>query len=154
MYRKVIIIMGILLGVCCLFSCSKRTINHYDILIKGGRIVNGTGNPWFYADVGIRGDVIAAIGCLDADKADTVIHAEGLVVSPGFIDLHTHCDEGLGEPGSNVNLNYLIQGTTTVVTGNYCSKDIKLILLFLTRKQFVITPLMTMRCNMLPGWNM
>ena len=118
MYRKVIIIMGIFLGVCCLFSCSKRTINHYDILIKGGQIVNGTGNPWFYADVGIRGDVIVAIGSLDADKADTVINAEGLVVSPGFIDLHTHCDEDLGKPGYNVNLNYLIQGTTTVVTGN------------------------------------
>jgi N-acyl-D-aspartate/D-glutamate deacylase len=89
-----------------------------DLLIKSGRIVNGTGDPWFLGDVGVRGDTIVEIGDLSGRAAAMVIDAKGLVVSPGFIDVHTHCDEGLGLPGPNANLNYLIQGTTTVVTGN------------------------------------
>jgi N-acyl-D-aspartate/D-glutamate deacylase len=90
----------------------------FDLLITGGRIVDGTGNPWFYGDVGIVGDRIEAVGDLTGKTAKQTIDAEGLVVSPGFIDLHTHCDRGLSQPESKANLNYLIQGTTTVVTGN------------------------------------
>jgi N-acyl-D-aspartate/D-glutamate deacylase len=81
-------------------------------------IVDGTGDPAFSGDIGIIGDTIVDIGDLSGKKAEKSINAGGLVVSPGFIDMHTHCDSGLGQTDSNINLNYLIQGTTTVVTGN------------------------------------
>ncbi len=107
-----------LIGTLFFTSSCNRTDVDYNILIKRGRIVDGTGNPWFYGDIGIIGDTIAGIGDLSGKTAAKTIDAQGLVVSPGFIDIHTHCDEGLGKVDSNANLNYLIQGTTTVVTGN------------------------------------
>ena len=64
----------------------------YDVLIRGGRIVDGTGNPWFNGDVGIREGRVAAIGKLARAPAKRTIDAAGLVVAPGFIDLHTHSD--------------------------------------------------------------
>jgi N-acyl-D-amino-acid deacylase len=98
-------------------SCNQVKVG-YDILVTNGRIVDGTGNPWFYGDIGITGDTIAGIGDLSGKTAAKTIDAQGLVVSPGFIDIHTHCEYGLGKPESKANLNYLIQGTTTVITGN------------------------------------
>ena len=91
--------------------------DRFDVLIRNAKIVNGTGNPWFSADVGIQGDTIVAIGRLDHRPADRVINAEGLVVSPGFIDVHTHVDEAFGKPASSAILHYLIQGVTTVRPG-------------------------------------
>ncbi len=64
----------------------------YDVLIRGGRIVDGTGNPWYIADVAIRDGRIAAIGKLGNAPAKRTIDATGMVVAPGFIDLHTHSD--------------------------------------------------------------
>jgi N-acyl-D-amino-acid deacylase len=64
----------------------------YDLLISGGRIMDGTGNPWFRGDVAIDKGRIAAVGHLSSAKAMRVIDARGLVVAPGFIDLHTHSD--------------------------------------------------------------
>jgi len=98
-------------------SC-ERTAVSYDVLITNGRIVDGTGDPGFYGDLGIKGDTIVAVGDLSGKTATKTIDAQGLVVAPGFIDLHTHCDEGLDKPESKANMNYLIQGTTTVITGN------------------------------------
>jgi N-acyl-D-amino-acid deacylase len=107
----------ILLAIAFTFSCDQATAS-YDILITNGVIVDGTGNPGFTGDIGIVGDTIVDIGDLSWKKAAKTIDAGGLAVSPGFIDMHTHCDSGLGQIDSNINLNYLIQGTTTVVTGN------------------------------------
>jgi len=70
----------------------------YDVVIRGGRIVDGTGNPWFAGDVAIKGGRIAAVGSaggLANATAARVIDATGLVVAPGFIDLHTHSDTSL-----------------------------------------------------------
>ncbi|HUB33906.1 MAG TPA: D-aminoacylase [Bryobacteraceae bacterium] len=64
----------------------------YDIVIRGARIVDGTGNPWFNGEIAIRGDRIAAVGRLGSVTAKRVIDARGLVAAPGFIDLHTHSD--------------------------------------------------------------
>lgn len=64
--------------------------NALDLIIENGRIVDGTGNPWFWADVGIRDKRIAAIGDLEDMSARRRIDAEGKVVSPGFIDMHSH----------------------------------------------------------------
>ncbi len=112
--------IGILCLILCLtgFAFSIFDQNDYDIVIKGAKIVDGTGNPWFYGDVGIKGDTIAAIGDLSKKKAGKTINAKGMIVAPGFIDMHNHADYTLGATSSNVNLNYLTQGVTTVVTGN------------------------------------
>ena len=72
----------------------------FDLILRGGRIVDGTGNPWFVGDVGIRGDRIAAVGQLTAAKARREIDARGLVVAPGFIDMHTHSDQPLIDDGN------------------------------------------------------
>ncbi len=98
-------------------SCNQTAVG-YDILILNGRIIDGTGDSSFHGDIAIAGDTIVAMGDLSGKTAAKIIDAEGLAVAPGFIDMHTHCDGGLGQVDSNVNLNYLIQGTTTVVTGN------------------------------------
>lgn len=88
----------------------------YDLIIKNGQVINGTGSPWYKADIGIKGDKIVAIGRLDESQAKRVIDATGLVVTPGFIDVHTHCDRGITRiPTAD---NYIMQGVTTVIGGN------------------------------------
>jgi len=99
-------------------SGSAGSKEAFDILITGAKIVDGTGNPWFYGDIGIKGDTIAEIGNLRGRPAKTTLDAGGLIVAPGFIDMHTHCDFTIASPEAKANLNYLAQGVTTVVTGN------------------------------------
>src|SRR3954454_22746204 len=72
----------------------------FDLIIRGGHIVDGTGNPWFAADVGIRGDRITAVDRLAGATASREIDARGLVVAPGFIDMHTHSDQPLLDDGN------------------------------------------------------
>src|SRR5690242_10497878 len=67
----------------------------FDVLIRNGRVMDGSGNPWLRADVGITGDRIAAVGRLTDAAAATVIDARDRVVSPGFIDVHSHAADGL-----------------------------------------------------------
>lgn len=64
----------------------------FDLIIRGGRIIDGSASPWYYGDVGIRGERITAIGKLDQANARRVIEVNGRVVCPGFIDMHTHSD--------------------------------------------------------------
>ena len=122
MKRLISIVFCFLMAIFLLSSCRGTAPDEgdFDILITNGKIVDGTGNLMFSSDVGIKGDTIAEIGNLEGKKAAKIIDAKGLVVSPGFIDMHTHSEDGLSNPESKANLNYLIQGTTTVVTGN-CS---------------------------------
>jgi N-acyl-D-amino-acid deacylase len=87
----------------------------YDLVIRGGRIVDGTGNPWFVGDVAIRGDRIVAIGRISAATAKRTIDAKGLVVAPGFIDMHSHSDYLLLEDGDAQSK--VRQGVTTEVFG-------------------------------------
>ncbi|MBO0361146.1 D-aminoacylase [Hymenobacter sp. BT186] len=88
-----------------------------DLLIRNGRVLDGTGNAWFYADVAVRAGKILAVGRLPKDyPADTVLDARGLVVAPGFIDVHTHIeDDEVKQPTAD---NFLYDGVTTVITGN------------------------------------
>ncbi|MGG4032522.1 D-aminoacylase [Paenibacillus cisolokensis] len=86
-----------------------------DLLIKNGRVVDGTGNPWYFGDVGIKDGLIAATGRLDQESRE-VIDAEGKVIAPGFIDGHCHSDLLiLDQPFSEVKMQ---QGVTTEVVGN------------------------------------
>jgi N-acyl-D-amino-acid deacylase len=110
-------IFFIILAISSTLSCDRKAVD-YDILITDGAIFDGNGNPSFVGDIGIVGDTIFDVGDLSGKTAVETVDANGLAVSPGFIDMHTHCDSGLGQIDSNINLNYLIQGTTTVVTGN------------------------------------
>ena len=88
----------------------------YDLVIRGGRIVDGTGNPWFIGDLALRGDRIAAVGRVDpAIPSRRTIEARGLVVAPGFIDMHSHSDIPLFEDGAA--RSKVRQGVTTEVLG-------------------------------------
>ena len=90
--------------------------NHYDLLIRGGTVIDGSKAPRFDADLGIRGGRIAAIGDLAGASADETLDAAGRIVAPGFIDSHTHDDQALlGQPAMAFKVS---QGVTTVIAGN------------------------------------
>src|SRR5271157_3322784 len=89
--------------------------NPYDIVIRNGRIIDGTGSPWYAGDVGIRAGKIAAVGHLEGEPARRSIDARGMVVAPGFIDM-------LGQSETSILVNphlpsKIYQGITTEITG-------------------------------------
>jgi N-acyl-D-amino-acid deacylase len=87
----------------------------FDLVLAGGRVVDGTGNPWYRADVGIRGDRIAAVGALGGAEAGRRLDVAGLVVAPGFIDTHVHGDLALlADPAHEAAVR---QGVTTYLLG-------------------------------------
>ena len=87
----------------------------YDLLLRNGRIVDGTGTPWFRGDIAIRGDTIAAIAAKIDAPAARVIDVGGNVIAPGFIDIHTHARRGIFDVPTAAN--YTRQGVTTVMEG-------------------------------------
>jgi len=104
------------LSVCVLLAASGLAqAPQYDVLIRGGRIVDGAGAPWFIGDVAMLGQSIAAIGMLPGAQAKLRIDATGMVVAPGFIDIHTHAERDVLElPAAE---NYIRQGVTTLMGG-------------------------------------
>ena len=110
--------------ILCLFlSSTVSAQQQVDILIRNGRIVDGTGNSWIYGDISVKDGKIAAIGKLSHVTAVTTIDAKGLVVAPGFIDVHTHIE---GEETSNPTAdNFIYDGVTTVITGNCGASRVK-----------------------------
>jgi N-acyl-D-amino-acid deacylase len=87
-----------------------------EILIKNGKILDGTGNSWYYGDIAITNGKIIAIGKLAKWTAPKTLDATGLVVAPGFIDVHTHIEDD--EKKNPTADNFIYDGVTTVVTGN------------------------------------
>src|SRR5262245_57790233 len=88
----------------------------FDLIITGGRIVDGTGNPWFEADIAIKDGRIAAIGKIEPLRAAQASSAKGRCIAPGFIYVHAHRERGIERlPKAE---NFLRMGVTSVVTGN------------------------------------
>jgi len=95
-----------------------------DILIKNGRIIDGTGNSWFIGDVAIKDGKILMIGKLPNISSTKIIDAAGLIVAPGFIDVHTHIEgDEMKTPTAD---NFIYDGVTTVVTGNCGSSKVSI----------------------------
>ncbi|MFQ5538717.1 MAG: amidohydrolase family protein [Gemmatimonadota bacterium] len=105
---------GLTLGLVPGFGLGSRLEAQETILIRNGRVMDGSGNPWIYADILVRGDRIAAMGDLEGVQADQVIDASGLYVTPGFIDTHSHAGAGLATPGLSHARPLLAQGLTTI----------------------------------------
>ena len=87
-----------------------------EILIKNGKILDGTGNSWFYADIAIEKGKIQRIGNLSGWQAARTIDAKGKMVAPGFIDVHTHIEDD--EKKNPTADNFIYDGVTSVITGN------------------------------------
>ncbi|HKI37262.1 MAG TPA: D-aminoacylase [Gemmataceae bacterium] len=89
-----------------------------DVVIRGATLYDGSGKPGQVGDLALKGDRIVAVGAFKVAGEPRVIDGKGLVAAPGFIDLHTHSDYPLQKAATRGNLNYLMQGVSTVVTGN------------------------------------
>jgi N-acyl-D-amino-acid deacylase len=101
------------LALFALTGLSGQAPERFDVLVRNGRILDGTGNPWRRADIGIRGDRIVAVGTLRGAQAATVIDARERYVTPGFIDPHSHAGPGLATPALRQGRPLLAQGITT-----------------------------------------
>ncbi len=87
----------------------------FDLVILGGRIVDGTGNPSFLGDIGVRGGKIVAVGKLPREKSVRIIQANGLTIAPGFVDIHNHSDYTLVTDGDAQSM--IRQGVTSMILG-------------------------------------
>src|SRR5580765_565307 len=91
-------------------------MEHFDLLVRNATIIDGTKAPRFDGDIGVRDGRIAAVGRLDAARAELEIDASGRIAAPGFIDAHTHDDRLLlSDPEMTPKAS---QGVTTVIAGN------------------------------------
>src|SRR5438876_7508277 len=96
--------------LCALTPPPMAQSQPYDLLLRNGRIVDGTGSPWYRGDVAIRGDTIVRIAPSISEPATRVIDLGGQVIAPGFIDIHTHARRGIFDvPTAD---NYIRQGVT------------------------------------------
>lgn len=126
MRKALRLVTALILSICLALSLlligssAQESFTKLDLLILHGKVIDGSGKGARKADVGIRGDRIVFVG--DARKAKLesarTIDASGLIVSPGFIDPHTHTLADLSDPARKSNEAYLMQGVTTVITGN------------------------------------
>jgi N-acyl-D-aspartate/D-glutamate deacylase len=109
-------ISGVSLLCLLTFFCGVTYVSaaDFDLVIRGGRVVDGTGNPWRYADVAVTGDRIVEVGRV-AGTGEREVDAKGLVVSPGFIDIHSHSDFKLLQDGNAQSK--IRQGVTTEILG-------------------------------------
>ena len=118
MARRMGLWPALLLVALSLFAgtyCGKSS-QGFDLIIRGGTLIDGSGTAGYVGDIGIRGDYIVKIGRINGSPAHHVIDAKGLIVTPGFIDVHTHCDRAIIDVPTVDN--YVMQGVTTVIGGN------------------------------------
>ena len=108
--------MKILLSILLFCTLQTSFAQQADIIIKNGKIIDGTGNSWFYADLAIKDGKIILIQKNIQLNATKTIDAKGLIVAPGFIDIHTHIEDD--EVKNPLATNFIYDGVTTVITGN------------------------------------
>src|SRR5271165_4948975 len=106
---------GLVSAIAFLFLLRPAGAQQYDLAIKNGHIIDGTGSPWYGADIGIKNGHIVKIGVIDPGSAAKIIEAHGLTVAPGFIDM-------LGQSELSILVNphlpsKIFQGITTEITG-------------------------------------
>jgi N-acyl-D-amino-acid deacylase len=119
-FRFAVLLLGTVLTAGL---AAQPSTQRFDLLIRNGRVMDGTGNPWFPADIGIRDGRIVVVGPLPNATATRVIDAAGKYVVPGFIDIHSHADDGSSprggfrdpDPARRAAPNLVSQGITTVV---------------------------------------
>lgn len=121
--RKLLVLL-FLIGV--LDTHGSLLAQDFDVLIRHGSVIDGSGSAAKNIDVGISGDRIVFLGNAAGKRAKRQIDARGLIVAPGFIDPHTHTLADLSNPSTSRNDAYLMQGVTTVITGNDGSSPIEI----------------------------
>lgn len=109
---------------CLFFSALAQAQQTADIIIRNGKIIDGTGNNWYYGDVAIKQGKIIATGKLGHYTAPTIIDATGLIVAPGFIDVHTHIEGD--EKANPLATNFIYDGVTTVIAGNCGASNVSI----------------------------
>lgn len=123
---RIALILALLTSATGAAAAAAQDSQRFDLLIRGGRVLDGTGNPWYRADVGVRGGRVAAVGDLSGATSARTIDATGRYVTPGFIDIHSHADDGSNRNGRGTLRdeqdarrraapNLVMQGITTVV---------------------------------------
>lgn len=121
--KKILLLAGIILS-----SLMVKAQISADLIIRNGKIYDGTGNSWYYGDIAVKDGKILKTGYLTDIRATRTIDAKGLIVAPGFIDVHGHIEGGIiTTPTAN---NYIFDGVTTVITGN-CGSSAENIGIFL-----------------------
>lgn len=115
--------------IATLVVAAPASAQSFDLLIRNGRVLDGTGNPWYAADIGVADGRIVSVGQLPNATATRVIDAEGRYVAPGFIDIHSHADDGSAMPGRSAHIrtdelerkampNVVAMGVTTAVVNH------------------------------------
>ena len=113
--RKLIVIVLVGSGFLSFAQSKNAQSPTFDLVLKNGRIVDGSGSPWYRGDLAIRGDAIVKIAASITESAGRVIDVEGQVIAPGFIDIHTHARSGIFQVPTAEN--YVRQGVTTLIEG-------------------------------------
>ena len=110
-----LLVLTLSAGLAGLLRAGQTAEPAYDLVITNARVVDGSGNPWFRADVAVSGGRIARVGRVAPSEARRVIDARGQVLAPGFIDVHAHVENIYNLPDAE---NFVRMGVTTLVTGN------------------------------------
>ncbi len=107
-------VSGVLLFSFLIFPINRaKAETTYDLAIVNGRIIDGTGNPWFRGSIGIKNGRIVKVGRINAGEAKETIDAQGKIIAPGFIDVHAHVEDIYGNPNAE---NFIRMGVTSLIT--------------------------------------